>query len=83
MKIFWKYLRPFKWLAMLSMVLAAIAQALNFLDPVIFGKILDNYALNTGSKTEHELITGVLQLLALAIVVSNLARIGTVLIYNH
>ena len=42
MQILWKYLKPYKWLAIFSMALAAIAQALNFLDPVIFGKILDN-----------------------------------------
>jgi ATP-binding cassette subfamily B protein len=76
MKIFWKYLRPFKWLAILSMALAAIAQALNFLDPVIFGMILDKYALNTGSRTEKELITGVLQLLGLAILVSIAAKLA-------
>jgi len=76
MKIFWKYLRPYKWLAILSMALAAIAQALNFLDPVIFGIILDKYALNTGSRTEKELITGVLQLLGLAILVSIAAKLA-------
>ena len=67
MQILWKYLKPYKWLAIFSMLLASIAQAFNFLDPVIFGKILDNYALNPGSKSERELITGVLWLLALAI----------------
>ena len=67
MQILWKYLKPYKWLAIFSMVLAAISQALNFLDPVIFGKILDNYALNPGGRTEKELVTGVLGLLALAI----------------
>lgn len=76
MKIFWKYLRPFKWLVIFSMVLAAVAQALNFLDPVIFGKILDNYALNTGTRTEKELITGVLQLLGLAVLVAILAKLA-------
>src|SRR6188474_423940 len=74
MQILWKYLKPFKWLAIFSMVLAAIAQALSFLDPVIFGKILDNYALNPGDRSERELITGVLWLLALAIVVAIAAK---------
>jgi len=76
MKILWKYLRPYQWLAILSMVLAAIAQALNFLDPVIFGKILDNFALNTGSKTEEELVSGVLRLLGLAVLVSIAAKLA-------
>lgn len=76
MQILWKYLKPYKWLAIFSMLLAAIAQALNFLDPVIFGKILDNYALNQGSKTERELVTGVLWLLALAILVAVAAKLA-------
>ena len=74
MQILWKYLKPYKWLAIFSMVLAAIAQALSFLDPVIFGKILDNYALNPGNRSERELITGVLWLLALAIAVAIAAK---------
>jgi ATP-binding cassette subfamily B protein len=74
MLILWKYLKPYKWLAIFSMVLAAISQALNFLDPVIFGKILDNYALNPGDRSERELITGVVWLLALAIAVAIAAK---------
>src|SRR6218665_1732166 len=77
MKILWKYLRPYKWLAVLSMALAAVAQMLAFYDPVIFGKIIDNYATNPGNKTEQELIAGILKLLGLAIAIaigSKLAR---------
>ena len=76
MKILWKYLKPYKWLAVLSMVLAAIAQALNFLDPVIFGKILDNFAINPEGKTESELVTGVLWLLTLALGIAVAARLA-------
>lgn len=76
MHILWKYLRPYKWLALLSMLLAAVAQALNFLDPVIFGKIIDNYALNPDGKTEPELIKGIVQLLALAIGISIAAKLA-------
>ncbi|HMK04061.1 MAG TPA: ABC transporter ATP-binding protein [Ferruginibacter sp.] len=76
MKILWKYLRPYKWLAVLSMLLAAIAQALNFYDPVIFGKIIDNYALNPGNKNEDELVNGILGLLVLAIGVAIAAKLA-------
>ncbi|MES2430548.1 MAG: ABC transporter ATP-binding protein [Bacteroidota bacterium] len=76
MKILWKYLKPYKWQAIFSMCLAAIAQALSFLDPVIFGKILDNYALNPGNKTERELVTGVLGLLGLAVGVAIAAKLA-------
>lgn len=76
MHIFWKYLKPYKWLALFSMLLAAVAQALNFLDPVIFGWILDHFALNPGNKTENELVTGVLWLLGLAVGVAIAARLA-------
>jgi ATP-binding cassette subfamily B protein len=76
MKILWKYLKPYKWQALFSMGLAAIAQALNFLDPVIFGRILDKYVLKPGNKTEQELVAGVLGLLLLAIGVAMAAKLA-------
>src|SRR4051812_1683458 len=76
MKIFWNYLKPYKWMASLSLVLAALAQALGFLDPVIFGKIIDNYALHATGKTERELVTGVLWMLLLAVAIALAARLA-------
>jgi len=76
MKIIWKYLKPFRGLLFLAMGLAAIAQVLELIDPIIFGKIIDNFAVNTGGRSEHELITGVLKLLALAVGVALLARLA-------
>lgn len=76
MKIIWKYLKPFRGLLFLAMGLAAIAQVLELIDPIIFGKIIDNFAVNTGGRSEHELIKGVLKLLALAVGVALLARLA-------
>lgn len=76
MQIFWRYFKPYKWLALFSMVLAGIAQALNFLDPVIFGRIIDKFALHPGDRTEQELITGVLGWLALAFGIAIAARLA-------
>lgn len=76
MKIFWNYLEPYKWPALLSLVLAALAQALGFLDPIIFGKIIDNYALHPGNKTEDELVSGVLWMLLLAVGIALAARLA-------
>jgi ATP-binding cassette subfamily B protein len=76
MHILWRYLKPYKWLAIFSMVLAAVAQALNFFDPVIFGRIIDNYALNPGNKIEQELVSGILWLLLLAVVVAVAAKLA-------
>ncbi len=79
MKIFWHYIRPHKWLVVLALTLAGIAQVLTFLDPVIFGKIIDEYAMNTGDKTEQELIRGILYLLGLAVAVAMGARLARTL----
>lgn len=76
MTLLWKYLKPYKGLALLSMLLAAIAQALAFLDPVIFGKIIDNYAIHPVSRTEDEMVNGVLKLLALAIGVAIASKLA-------
>ena len=76
MRIFWSYLKPFKWAAILSMVLAAIAQGLTFLDPIIFGRIIDNYAINPGTKTEDELVSGIIWLMLLAIAIAIAARLA-------
>ncbi|MBC7937218.1 MAG: ABC transporter ATP-binding protein [Rhizobacter sp.] len=76
MTLLWKYLRPYRWLALLSMLLAAVAQALAFFDPVIFGKIIDEYATNTAKLTEDERVNGVLKLLALAVGVAIASKLA-------
>ncbi len=76
MQILWKYLQPHKFLILVSLLLAAIAQLLSLVDPVIFGKIIDEYATNPGSRTENELIQGVLFWLGVAVAVALLARLA-------
>ncbi|GAB4044830.1 ABC transporter ATP-binding protein [Spirosoma litoris] len=75
MQILWKYLKPYRWLAVLALVLAGIAQILALVDPIIFGKLIDQYATHPGSKTETEKVRGVLQLLAIAVGVAVLSNI--------
>jgi ATP-binding cassette subfamily B protein len=75
MKIIWKYLKPQKWIVVLALTLAGVSQLLNLVDPVIFGKIIDNYAVQPGNRTESELVRGVLFWLGLAIAIALLARI--------
>lgn len=41
MKILWAYLKPYRWLIGLSLLLAAAAQLLSLIDPIIFGMIID------------------------------------------
>ncbi|MEZ0539504.1 ABC transporter ATP-binding protein [Fibrella arboris] len=77
MPILWKYLYPYRWLALLALFLAGLAQILALVDPIIFGRIIDGYANHPGQKTEAEKIRGVLWLLGLAVgvaVLSNIAK---------
>jgi len=89
MKILLHYLRPYKWLVALSLLLASVNQVFSLLDPLIFGKIIDRFANNpkileqvvNGQvvktvRTESEFITGVLWLLFLAISVAMVSRIA-------
>ncbi|MDD1690733.1 MAG: ABC transporter ATP-binding protein/permease [Methanoregula sp.] len=74
MTTLWKYLDPQKRLIVAALILAAACQVLNLIDPIIFGKIIDDYALNPGNLTEPALVTGVLFWLGVAIVIAVLAR---------
>lgn len=49
---------------------------LMLIDPVIFGKIIDDYAIHPGSRSEKELVNGVLFWLGVAIAIALLARIA-------
>jgi ATP-binding cassette, subfamily B, bacterial len=64
MQLFWKYLKPYAWKILLAMLLAGTAQVLALYDPVIFGKIVDGYALKPSGA---EPPAGVINLLLLAI----------------
>jgi ATP-binding cassette subfamily B protein len=75
MKILWKYLKPHRTLIALSLMLAAGAQLLNLLDPVIFGKIIDDYATNKNNLPQDELIKGVLSWLLIALGIAILSKL--------
>ncbi|AHF93375.1 ABC transporter ATP-binding protein [Opitutaceae bacterium TAV5] len=76
MEILWTYLKPYRWLIFLSLLLAGLAQVLSLVDPIIFGKIIDEYALQQDTRTQEELISGALTLLALAVAVALGARLA-------
>ncbi len=75
MKILWTYLKPYRWWIVLALSLAGVAQVLSLYDPVIFGNIIDKYALNPGNKTEDELVKGVSFWLGIAIGIALVARL--------
>ena len=46
MKILIQYIKPFKGLVLLAFLLAAINQTFSLFDPMIFGKLIDEFAKN-------------------------------------
>src|ERR1044072_3545260 len=75
MKVLWKYMKPHRLLIALSLLLAAGAQLLNLLDPVIFGKIIDRFATNRYNLPENELIPGIIYWLLIALGIAGLAKL--------
>ncbi len=60
MKILLNYLKPYKWLVVLALLLAAINQVFSMLDPYFFGKLIDDYATHpfqTGNYQLKEVVT--------------------------
>ena len=76
MLIFWKYLRPHRPLILGSLFLAGTAQLLALIDPVIFGKIIDQYAGNKGNLSEHQRIQGVLYWLVIALAIALVSKLA-------
>ncbi len=87
MKILLYYLKKYKWLVILTFLLAIINQCFSLLDPYIFGKIFDNFATHPHTKidavtklavprTQREFLTGVLFLIGCAISVAMISRIA-------
>lgn len=75
MKLIWLYLKPYKFLLFLSLFLAAIAQLLVMIDPIIFGKIIDDYSTNAKGLETEQLIREVLMWLGIAVGISILAKL--------
>lgn len=75
MNLFWKYLKPYSKWVFLALLLAGIAQILALYDPIIFGQIIDDYALNSGDKTNEERVNGATKLLFLAIGIALAAKL--------
>ena len=91
MKILLTYLKPYKWLIALALLLATINQVFSMLDPYFFGKLVDGFASHpkqtgyydakkvfhaTGIRTQTDFVWGVLGLLAILISVAMVSRIA-------
>lgn len=77
MSILWRYLRPHRGLVALTLLLAGIAQVLALVDPLIFGKIIDEYVLTPAGRPETDLVRGALGWLGVAVAVALAARVAT------
>ncbi|MBP7557973.1 MAG: ABC transporter ATP-binding protein [Chitinophagaceae bacterium] len=75
MRILWTYLQPQRWWIVLSLSLAGVAQLLTLVDPLIFGKIIDDYAGNKKGLTEQERVEGAIFWLVAAVAIALLARL--------
>lgn len=86
MKLLLSYLRNYKWLIALALLLATINQVFSLMDPWIFGKIVDQFASHPQSfnkageavvpRTQDQYLYGVLLLLLAAIGVAMVSRIA-------
>jgi len=73
-RILWRYLRPHRGLVALTLLLAGVAEVLALVDPLIFGRIVDDYVLAPAGRSGADLARGALAWLALAAAVALAAR---------
>src|SRR6202008_1106725 len=76
MKLLLQYLKPYKWLVALSLLLAAINQTFSLFDPLLFGKLIDKFANHASEYSESKFIWGVLFYLGLLIGTAMISRIA-------
>ena len=70
------YLKQYRGLVFLALVLAAINQIFSLLDPLIFRHVIDNYASHPQDFSRAEFFRGVAGLLAMAVGVAFISRVA-------
>ena len=82
MKILIQYIKPFKGLVLLAFLLAAINQTFSLFDPMIFGKLIDEFAKNPfldpagNERTQSMFLKGVGNMLLLLVGTAMVSRIA-------
>jgi ATP-binding cassette subfamily B protein len=82
MKILFQYIKPFKSLVLLAFVLAGINQTFSLFDPMIFGKLIDEFAKNPivdaagKHRTQSDFLWGVSNMLLLLVGTAMVSRIA-------
>ena len=76
MKLLITYLKKYRWLVLLALVLAAINQIFSLLDPLIFKRMVDNYATDPHKHDKAYYIKGIGGLILLSMGVAMVSRIA-------
>jgi len=76
MRILFGYLKQYRALILVALLLAAINQVFSLLDPLIFRHIIDRYATRYDQYTTGQFIRGVLLLLGAAVGVAFVSRVA-------
>lgn len=82
MKILLQYIKPFRTLVILAFILAGINQTFSLFDPMIFGKLIDEFAKSplvdtSGAiRTQSQFLTGVSTMLLLLVGTAMVSRIA-------
>ena len=76
MQLLLKYLRPQQKTIFLALLFAGMSQVLSMVDPIIFGRIIDQYGKRSPTVQQDELIKRVASWLVIAIGVALLARLA-------
>jgi ATP-binding cassette, subfamily B, bacterial len=76
MRLLWSYLRRYRGLLALALVLAAVNQIFSLLDPLIFRYVIDRYAMRFRQYSTREFLSGVTLLLGAAVGVAFVSRVA-------
>ena len=76
MRLLYAYLRRYWTLVVLALVLAAVNQIFSLLDPLIFRRVIDQYATRYQEYTTGQFFRGVSLLLALAVGAAFVSRVA-------
>jgi ATP-binding cassette, subfamily B, bacterial len=76
MAVLWAYLRRYRGLLALALVLAAVNQVFSLLDPLIFRHVIDRYAMRFRQYSTREFLSGVTLLLGAAVGVAFVSRVA-------
>ncbi|WP_443947130.1 ABC transporter ATP-binding protein [Pedobacter sp. AW1-32] len=76
MKILLSYLKKHKYIVLLALLMTAINQSFSLVEPLITGKLVDDYINKRDLLSKHEYFTGILTLIGLGIGAAFISRIA-------